>query len=363
MPIYGQNHVKQFIADNELTPAMFQAHTSTGAHTEYVIAAARKRGLTVKKFGAGYYFYDGGLMVGSMRSMLSSLVSSTAVACSADKGLTKSLFESLEIPVPHGQVFKLDRLTDAMEFFEALNTPVVVKPADGAAGDGITTGVTTREHLAAAWEKAKSATSRHGSILIEQYVSGIDVRAFVIGGRVVAATTRLPPFVIGDGKTTVVDLIESKRLTRRKNAYLARMPIVPDWEWLRGAGFTEHSVPPEGDVVLLSSTVNLHQGGENVDITQQLSPELKDLAVRAAAAVPGLTVGGIDLLVQSPRNAEGAVVLEANTKANISVHHLPAYGTAVDAGSAILDEMLHQAWTKARMEGRFADALPLNSSQ
>ncbi|MGM1029994.1 MAG: hypothetical protein ACQEWM_09010 [Actinomycetota bacterium] len=93
---------------------------------------------------------------------------------------------------------------------------------------------------------------------------------------------------------------------------------------------------------MLNATANLHRGGVNVDVTTRIHPGLQRLAVDAARAVPGLSVAGVDLMVPAVESADGAIVLEVNAGANISMHHLPAYGAPVDVGAAIVDEMLRR---------------------
>lgn len=343
MSVYWHEHAKAFIAANNLTSQNFRAHAARGSHTDYVLAAARDRGLRVEKLGMGHYFYQDDKIIGGMRSMLPSVVSSIAVSISANKTLTKSFLDSAGVPTPQGKSFKVKDFENASDYFQTFTSPVVVKPVDGSAGDGVSSGVASHEQFLRAWDRAARATVSYGSVLIEKHIAGIDVRAFVVGSRVVAAATRLPVFVIGDGKKTISTLVEEKRSLRDTNAYLTRMPIVIDDEWLETTGLSLEYVLRDGEVSILNPTVNLHQGGENIDITDQLCPELQEIAVRAAESIPGLRVAGIDLLVRSPHTAEGAVVLEANTKANIAVHQLPAYGDAVNVGPAIVDEMLTDA--------------------
>ena len=47
-----------------------------------------------------------------------------------------------------------------------------------------------------------------GQVLVEQYLEGVEHRFTVIGGRVFAITQRRPPHVVGDGRSTVSELIE-----------------------------------------------------------------------------------------------------------------------------------------------------------
>ena len=102
---------------------------------------------------------------------------------------------------------------------------VVVKPTRGEQGKGITVGVLADsgpDELAAALARAKK---QHPEVLIEQRVSGSDLRLVVIDGRVVAAALRLPPEIIGTGDHTVRELILA---ASRGQNFLALLTLPPD---------------------------------------------------------------------------------------------------------------------------------------
>lgn len=153
MPIQRQKQLKRFIVQNNLTQASFNKYDSGGAHTEYVVAAARQRGLKVLKVGPDCYFYEKRQVIGGMRSMLSSLVSSLAVSISASNTTTKSFFQSADVPVPVGHAFSADNFECAADYFLNFAKPVVLKPTEGSAGKGVTSGVTSLEQFRRAWER------------------------------------------------------------------------------------------------------------------------------------------------------------------------------------------------------------------
>jgi cyanophycin synthetase len=65
--------------------------------------------------------------------------------------------------------------------------------------------------------------------------------------------------------------------------------------------------------------------------------------VRAMGVIPGLEAGGVDFLVPDIRAADGAVVLEVSSKANIAMHHFPVVGRPRDVAGAMVDLVLRQA--------------------
>ncbi|MGP5005176.1 ATP-binding protein [Corynebacterium casei] len=336
--------IKDFIDREILTPNLeLNSCSQDGNHTGFIVSSAKRLGLESKKIGHGYYFYDENRCIGGVREMKTSLVSSLAVSISARKHITKQLLATSGISTPKGESFSLGNFDEANTAFRNNKGPMVVKPSSAAAGEGVKVGVSNEIEFAEAWQYAKKASSGGGAILIEEIVTGIDVRVYVVDGKVAAAATRIPPFVIGDGISSVSELIKSSNQQRKKHKYLGRMPIVSSDSALAAQDLTLTSIPDAGKTVVVNMTVNLHQGGTSMDVTKRLCDDLKDLAVRAAAAIPGFSVGGVDLMISDLDSSKNAVVLETNTSANISVHHLPGFGEQVKVSDAIVHAMKKSA--------------------
>ena len=185
-------------------------------------------------------------------------------------------------------------------------------------------------------------------LLMEDQVDGFDIRAFVVGGRVAAATTRVNAHVVGDGRLSISALIAEKQVWRDQHAVLRKRSLTVEAAVLARAGRSIDDVPEAGEVVVLNSSSNLHTGGENVDITDLAHPGLLDLAVEVTRAIPGLGIAGVDLMARDIDSPDGAVVLEANVTANIRVHHYPAYGQSRDVAGAIVDAMIASTGAPAR---------------
>ncbi|MGI9085367.1 MAG: hypothetical protein ACR2FE_08725 [Aeromicrobium sp.] len=176
--------------------------------------------------------------------------------------------------------------------------------------------------------------------MLEEQIEGVDVRVFVVGRRAVAAATRLPAYLVGDGRMTVADLTQRKRRWRSKNAFLAEFPMLVDQASLARAGWQPGAVPDAGQVVLLNETANVATGGENIDVTDLLHPRLATLAVEATRAIPGLGLAGVDLMTPHVGRTEGGTILEVNWSPGFGLHHYPAYGSPRDVVGPVVDEMI-----------------------
>ena len=78
-------------------------------------------------------------------------------------------------------------------------------------GDGISIGVSTKVGLSKAIAYARSASDQQESdVLVQEQVEGQEYRFLVVEGKVVAVAGRRPPCVVGDGRSTVKQLIHEK---------------------------------------------------------------------------------------------------------------------------------------------------------
>ncbi len=110
------------------------------------------------------------------------------------------------IPVPRGTTIQyFDDLEEAIK--DVGGYPIVIKPLDGNHGRGITINVRHWEEAIAAYDLAVEE-SKSRSIIVERYYEGSDHRVLVVNGKLVAVAERIPAHVIGDGKSTISELIE-----------------------------------------------------------------------------------------------------------------------------------------------------------
>jgi GNAT-family acetyltransferase (TIGR03103 family) len=251
------------------------------------------------------------------RESLSEFTSAIAMCRCDDKRLTRRLVSEAGITVPRARLATFDE--GDYDFLREVGE-VVVKPTRGEQGKGITVGILADsgpDELAAALARAKK---EHPEVLIEQRVSGSDLRLVVIDGRVVAAALRLPPEIIGTGDHSVRELILAA--SRRRSAATggeSRIPVDEVTEaTIAEAGWKLDDVLPEGTRLCVRHTANLHQGGTIHDVTSQVSAELCRVGVAAAEAI-GIPVTGIDLLVPDVAGDDYAFI-EANERPGLANH-------------------------------------------
>ncbi len=250
------------------------------------------------------------------RESLSEFTTAVAMSRCDDKRVTRRIVQAAGVRVPRGVTVPEDDPGPARELLAACGE-LVVKPARGEQGKGITVGVTTEDEL----ERAVAAARLFcPDVLAEELVPGEDLRVVVIDHQVVAAAVRRPAEVVGDGRRTVTDLVRAaSRRRERATGGESRIPLDDTTtDVVRAAGYAMDDVLPDGLRLQVRRTANLHTGGTIDDVTDRLHPEIAGAAVRASRAI-GIPVTGIDFLVPDVEGPE-AVFVEANERPGLANH-------------------------------------------
>ncbi|UEM25398.1 N-acetylglutaminylglutamine synthetase (plasmid) [Skermanella mucosa] len=293
-----------------------QTEPPLNPYATIIINEARRRGIAVEVLDAETACFRLGFGGRSIvcRESLSELTSAVALSLCDDKAVTRRALEKAGLRVPP-QRRAGDPADD--EAFLAEHGRVVVKPARGEQGKGITVDVRSAE----AMERAIASARAHAdTVLLEAFREGHDLRVVVIDYKVVAAAIRRPAEVTGTGKHTIAQLIEAQ--SRRRAAATggeSRIPLDDETErCVRDCGHGLDDVLAEGERLFVRKTANLHTGGTLHDVTAALHPALANAAVAAARAL-AIPVVGLDFLVPDPAGPD-YVIIEANERPGLANH-------------------------------------------
>ncbi|SDZ55528.1 D-alanine-D-alanine ligase [Evansella caseinilytica] len=268
-------------------------------------------------------------------------VSNEAVEIGADKDETKVWLAKAGVPVPQGEKFSENAADEEIiTYSSTIEFPLVLKPTNGSLGNGVVTNIKDVHALKKALSYVRSELG-YSEVILERYVPGEEYRVYVVEDKVIAAYNRLPANIVGDGIHTIEELIDMKNQQRKKNARLFSCLIDIDKEvldFIQTSGYTLESIPNRGEKILLREKTNVSAGGDPIDVTDDLPDELKQIAVDAIKAIPGLHHGGVDIIVDVNKPIEkSAVVIELNPTAQIGGILFPMKGRARDIPAAIID--------------------------
>ncbi|MHB1592076.1 MAG: cyanophycin synthetase [Sulfuricella sp.] len=271
--------------------------------------------------------------------------SAIAESISSDKDLTKNLLRACGVPVPEGRLVASPE--GAWKAAEEIGVPVVVKPRDGNHGRGVSTELTTREEVEAAY---KLALDEGSGVIVERFVRGNEHRLLVVGGRLAAAARGESASVVGDGRSTLIELIDTQINTDPRRGTTEDYPlnrvVVNEDPAVRleitRQGFTPDAIPPLGAEVMIQ-----RNGNVAFDVTDLVHPDVA-ATVCLAARIVGLDIAGVDLVAEDisrPLDAQRGAIVEVNAGPGLLMHLKPASGEPRPIGRAIVDSLFPEGET------------------
>ncbi len=207
---------------------------------------------------------------------------------------------------------KRRQIDDAFAYAQKIGFPVVVKPNSGSQGTGVAVVHTKQEFY-----KAVRSIFKHDKIvLVQPYVVGNDYRVVVLDNEIISAYQRVPLCVTGDGKSSVLVLLEKKQKEFKKQGRDTKISFDDPRIKLKLKRQKLHlgAVVEKGTTIYLLDNANLSTGGDSVDVTEHIHPTFKKLAIKLTADM-GLRLCGVDLMVDGDiKNApQEYSILEINS--------------------------------------------------
>lgn len=311
-----------------------------GPTTEAIVQEAVNRNIPyIQNMQGGHIQLGYGIYQKRIQAAMSNNTSFFAVENAGNKNVTKLILEESGIPVPRGlTVYNSQELEEAID---ELGYPIVTKPLNGNQGKGASINIQT-------WKEALKgfAEARHFSdaVMVEQFLQGFDYRLLVINGKFIAAAKRTPAMVVGDGKSSIRQLVNQVNKDPRRGVghekALTHIKIdKSSRSILREKGLTLQSVLAAGEVLYLKKTANLSTGGTATDVTDLVHPYNVLMAERIAGTI-GLDICGVDVMttdIAIPLPETRGAVIEVNAAPGLRMHISPTYGLPRNVAEPIIN--------------------------
>lgn len=254
-----------------------------------------------------------------------------------DKAIMREKFKKADLPIARGGC--ASSLKRALNILHSINGTVIVKPHTGSRSRHTTIHITTPEGLESAFYKAKQLSPW---VVVEEQLRGLVFRVTLIGGKVVAVMRREPPFVVGDGKHTLKELIdeENKHPLRQGPIFHTITLDEEGWKELKRQNLTLESIPEAGCFVALGQKIGRGSGGTTSDFTDKVHEENIKLFERIGEVLQDPLVG-VDFIIEdisrpwSEQHPCG--VIECNSLPFIDLHHYPMRGAVQNTAGALWD--------------------------
>lgn len=282
-----------------------------------------------------------------IQATVTSETSSIGVELACDKEDTKFLLEQAQVEVPRGEIIR--RESSLAEACKHVGFPLVVKPVGGNHGRGISVNVRTYEAALEAFNAAKQVSP---AVIIEKYIVGEDYRLLVIDHVLVAAAKRTPANVVGDGTSTIQQLIDEVNKDPRRGFghenVLTQITVNDLTKTIIAAkGYSLDSIIKKGEVLILKDTANLSTGGTAEDVTDIVHPANVSMAERISKIID-LDICGIDIMttdITQPLSETGGAVLEVNAAPGFRMHLAPTKGLPRNVAANVIDKLFPQGAT------------------
>jgi cyanophycin synthetase len=273
------------------------------------------------------------------RATMTDKTSSIAVDLASNKDETKRMLQESAIPVAKGMCISAEE--QVKEVIDSVGFPLVFKPLDGNHGKGASINVKTEAEAIAAFHHAKQYSRR---IIAEKFISGFDFRVLVINHRFIAAALREPAHIIGNGTSSIQELIDTENKDPRRGYghenVLTEISIDKETlDELAKRAYTLETVLPKDEKCYLKGTANLSTGGTSTDVTDIMHPSNIFICERISRVI-GLDICGIDIMavnLSEPLESTGGVVLEVNAAPGFRMHLAPANGLPRNVAAPVID--------------------------
>lgn len=257
-----------------------------------------------------------------------------------NKVVTKLLLEDAGINVPKGGLYyDLESAVEAYDQYS--NELVVVKPNFTNYGHGINFVQPNQpqEYITA----LSHAFSFGNEVIVEEFLEGEEFRFLVIDNRIAAICKRIPANVIGDGKSTIRQLVHMKNydpLSYKIPKYHLRLEK-EERIFLKGQGLSVQSVPKKGERIFLRANSNVSTGGDALDVTNKIHKGYHKIAIDSAKVVDA-TFCGVDMMITKPDrppSSRNYGIVELNFNPALHIHRFALEGEKRHVEKDVLDAL------------------------
>ena len=288
-----------------------------------MVEACEKNGIPYKIMDKKHIEIGDGKTKLKFAGAVSNLNKSRPRHLAMNKRKCSSLLRELDIPVPKYQNYPgLKSEKDVERIINNLSIPypLVVKPACGQSGVHIHVGIENESQLR---KVLKSYIDLHhrkikcDEVMVEEFVRGDNYRVLCYEDRILDIIKREIPYVIGDGKTSLGDLIKEWNTYREE---FELYPMKVDWEYLKKQGIDRSTVIEDG----IKFTVKQICGCcvcnyVKIDINSVHPKYLEDF--KRVNKVTGLKFSGLDVIATDLSRYPNAKINEVNSAPSMRCHY------------------------------------------
>ncbi len=215
---------------------------------------------------------------------------------------------------------------------------IIVKPLDASLALGVTMNISATRDIVAAIDVAREYSD---TVLAQQQVSGDELRFAIVNGKAVAALNRQTARVIGDGTSTIAELIkiENTARTQLEDTYFSYPQL--DQALIDPKYIRDTSVPKEGQIIELSSSAMVRFGASMYNVLPVVNAGYVKVAERIGSAL-SMDFIVVDMMIADytqPSTDDNYWFMEYNTSPILKLFHGTRDGNNIDIVGLVADRI------------------------
>lgn len=234
-----------------------------------------------------------------------------------DKIKTNKLLLENNVPVPNHYVINNNNKEIYLNN-NKIGFPCVLKPINGMQGKDVFTFIENQEEFK---RIINDLLEKYDEIMMENQIYGNNYRIFVFNNKVMDIIEREQPFVIGNGYTSLEELIQNKNDNQLKNNLFPTKNL--DWKFMNKQGFSKNSIVPDKKKIFITNTINFHNGANPTRIPiSDIPKENLDIFVKSHKLL-NLSCSGIDYMsndIKVPYHKNKGSIIEVNSSVDTKIH-------------------------------------------
>ena len=232
-----------------------------------------------------------------------------------EKSIVKKLLIENGIPTANYYIWNPDISNDDNLSNIMMNRPLVIKPDIGEKGLNVTTDVIHDDDII---KKVNKILALKKTALIEEQILGYkEYRVTVLNDVIIGATEKISASVKGDGKSTILELIDDYNKTLK----LYKIHTV-DYDYIQQQGYNKHDILPNGIKLKLTNVANMSNGSHIQEVDLKSIDPMNIMLFKNIHTLLNYKVSGIDYLgdLSVPYMLMGSVI-EVNPEPGINIHY------------------------------------------
>ncbi len=252
---------------------------------------------------------------------------------SRSKAQAREMFAKHNVPHAKGEIFI--NPFSAYRFAKQHGFPLCIKPNVSGFSRGSHFPINNYREL---WKAALWVKVWWPSSVVEQYLLGSNYRVLATKNELVSVIQRYPPFVDGNGQSSISELIDEENQVREQmQLHPTIYPIAKSAQvsaYLAKQGLNLDSIPAANERVFVFNRVALAPGGVVETIDQTTIPDINKKLFMDVVKQFDAELFGIDVIlehgIETPYNEQKCIFLEVNSRPYTRMHEKPRYGTVDD---------------------------------